>query len=218
LNLDRPYGVDDAEPSAGKRKAPRGARGCLIEIATTLLLTIAIFWLVQTFVAQPFQVKQQSMQTTLQPEEYVLVDKLTPRFSPFARGDIVVFDPVRREGSCDSGPSRVRESDGTPYIKRVIGEPGDIVALREERVAVNGQPLVEPYVDGASTDPIDEQSEWVVPADRLFVLGDNRQNSIDSRSETVGLVCVRDIVGRAWVRYWPITELTMFGRPTYATE
>ncbi len=209
---------EDPETSRPPRKPAKNARGCLIEIATTLALTIGIFWVIQAFVAQPFQVKQQSMQATLRPEEYVLVDKLTPRFSPYERGDIVVFDPVRRVGSCEAAPEQVMETDGTPYIKRVIGEPGDTVQLLDGAVVVNGERLLEPYVDRASTDALSEETDWLVPADRLFVLGDNRENSVDSRSESVGLVCARDVIGRAFVRYWPITELTTFGRPTYETN
>ena len=85
-----------------------------IEIIETLVLTLVIFVVVQTFVAQPYQVQQHSMERTLEPEEYVLVDKLTPRFDGYHRGDIVVFHP----------PAGVGEDD-TPFIKRVIGVAGD---------------------------------------------------------------------------------------------
>jgi signal peptidase I len=189
--------------------------GCLIEIAETLILTIVIFWLIQTFVAQPFRVEQESMRTTLEPDQYVLVDKLTPRFDSYSRGDIVVFSPVQRDGSCSDpiGPDAI--IDPTPYIKRVIGEPGDRVELREGEVLVNGVLVDEPYIRGVETHPLSEFEEWQVPEGRLFVMGDNRNNSTDSRSESIGMVCTNDVVGRAWMRYWPITTFGILQTPTY---
>ena len=74
------------------------ALGCLLEIVETLVLTLVIFWVIQTFVAQPYRVQQQSMEHTLEPDQYVLVDKLTPRFDAYKRGDIVVFNPPAELG------------------------------------------------------------------------------------------------------------------------
>ncbi len=189
--------------------------GCLIEIAETLILTIVIFWLIQTFVAQPFRVEQESMRTTLEPDQYVLVDKLTPRFDSYSRGDIVVFSPVFRDGSCEAPVSPDDIIDPTPYIKRVIGEPGDLVELRDGEVFVNRAQLDEPYIRGVETHPLGDLETWSVPEGRLFVMGDNRNNSTDSRSESIGLVCANDVVGRAWMRYWPITTFGILPTPTY---
>src|SRR4051794_31787500 len=114
----------------------RPALGCLFEVVETLVLTVVIFLGIQTFVAQPYKVQQGSMETTLLPDQYVLVDKLTPRWSAYNRGDIVVFDP----------PANWTEATGVPFIKRVIGLPGDHVQLRDGAVYVNGTKLDEPYV------------------------------------------------------------------------
>lgn len=190
--------------------------GCLIEIAETLILTIVIFWLIQTFVAQPYKVQQQSMETTLEPDQYVLVDKITPHFDAYNRGDIVVFNPVSHEGDSCTLPVEVEAgSEVVPYIKRVIGEPGDVVELRNGQVVVNGVTLDEEYVHGADTEPLGSDSSWTVEAGRLFVMGDNRQNSVDSRSEQIGQICINDVVGRAWLRYWPINTLGILQTPTY---
>src|SRR5216110_3864508 len=93
----------------------RPALGCLFEVVETLVLTVVIFLGIQTFVAQPYKVQQGSMENTLLPDQYVLVDKLTPRWAPYERGDIVVLHP----------PSTYPDPDGTPFITRVIGLPGD---------------------------------------------------------------------------------------------
>ncbi len=188
--------------------------GCLIEIAETLLLTIVIFWVIQTFVAQPFRVEQESMRATLEPDQYVLVDKLTPHFDSYSRGDIVVFNPVLREGSCSS-PVTDDLGTVTPYIKRVIGEPGDLVELRDGDVFVNGVQIDEPYIRGVSTRQLSGETSWVVQAGRLFVMGDNRDNSTDSRSESIGEICVNDVVGRAWLRYWPLNTIGILQTPSY---
>jgi signal peptidase I len=210
---------DGAHAAQGERRytpepVSRKPLGCLIEIAETLILTIVIFWLIQSFVAQPYRVEQESMRTTLEPDQYVLVDKLSPHFDSYSRGDIVVFNPVLREDSC-TAPVTGGFSDVTPYIKRVIGEPGDTVELLDGDVQVNGVTIDEPYVRGVSTEPLSNEERWTVPADRLFLMGDNRQNSTDSRSDQIGMICVGDVIGRAWLRYWPLDTIGILQTPTY---
>ena len=178
------------------------ARGCLLEAAETLVLTLIIFLVIQNFVAQPYQVEQMSMENTLLPGQYVLVDKLTPRFDTYKRGDIVVFVP----------PGLSPQS--IPYIKRVIGLPKDVVDLRDGHVFINGQELTEPYVfPGQVTDAMGGQDHFVVPSDSLFVLGDHREQSSDSR--VFGPVPIANVIGRAWLRYWPIGTFQVLATPTY---
>ena len=117
------------------------------------------------------------MERTLEPGQYVLVDKLTPRWDSYSRGDVIVFNPP---------PAWT--PDPTPFIKRVIGLPGRHREVRDDGlVYVNGTPLDEPYTytNGAgvhepTTSP-DAARRWVVPAGELFVMGDHRQKSADSR-------------------------------------
>ena len=137
----------------------------------------------------------------------MLVDKLTPRFDPYKRGDVVVFDPPADW-----------VNEGTPYIKRVIGLPGETVEIRDDGlVQVDGVALAEPYVynderDGrsqAATAP----ATWTIPAGDYFLMGDHRSNSADSR--VFGPVAEDRIIGRAWLRYWPIDTFGMLPTPTY---
>ena len=181
--------------------------GCLLEIAETLILTVVIFLVIQTFVAQPYRVEQASMQNTLQEGEYVLIDKLTPRFDDYSRGDIVVFRPQEGEG----------ENGDTPFIKRVIGVPGDTVEIHDGAVFVNGIELDETAYtyEGEPTLPSGDLDRWEVAEGMLFVLGDHRNNSTDSRSPTIGPIPGSSVIGRAWLRYWPITALGILETPRY---
>jgi signal peptidase I len=187
----------------------RPALGCLLEIVETLVLTLIIFFVIQTFVAQPYRVQQVSMERTLEPDQYVLVDKLTPRFDAYKRGDIVVFNP----------PANWVQAQGQPYIKRVIGIGGDTVELKDGKVLVNGTALIEKaYVyqeDGASqpTDALIGVGKWVVPTGQLFLMGDHRSNSADSRE--FGPVDITAVIGRAWLRYWPINTFQVLPTPDH---
>ena len=187
----------------------RPALGCLLEIVETLVLTLLIFWVIQSFVAQPYRVEQQSMETTLEPDQYVLVDKLTPRWDTYKRGDIVVFTPP---------PDWQSGSAVTPYIKRVIGIGGDNIEIHDGKVFVNDIALVEPYVfqeDGKpqQTEDVLQTAHWAVPEGELFLMGDHRGSSADSRE--FGTVAVDKVIGRAWLRYWPLNTLEILPTPTH---
>jgi signal peptidase I len=187
----------------------RPALGCLLEIVETLVLTLIIFFVIQTFVAQPYRVQQVSMERTLEPDQYVLVDKLTPRFDAYKRGDIVVFNP----------PQNWVQAQGQPYIKRVIGIGGDTVELKDGKVLINGTALLEQeyvYQDDGESQPTDALigvGKWVVPTGQLFLMGDHRSNSADSRE--FGPVDISAVIGRAWLRYWPINTFTILPTPDH---
>ena len=181
----------------------------LLEIVETLVLTVLIFFVVHTFVAQPFRVEQGSMVSTLLPDQYVLVDKLTPRWASYERGDIVVFQP----------PPSWRSGQDAPFIKRVIGLPGDRIDLQDGFVIVNGTQLDEPYLferrgEPEPTEPsIGGATSWLVPDGALFVMGDHRAASADSRE--FGPIDVSTVLGRALLRYWPLDTFGTLERPTY---
>jgi signal peptidase I len=169
------------------------ARRLVLTVVETLVSTVIVFFLLQTFVARTFGVEQTSMESTLEPGQEVIVDRLTPLFSPYKRGDIVVFAAPEQTGRQE------------PLIKRVIGVGGDRVDLRDGIVLVNGEAIDEPYTfEGQPTDAVGS-AEWVVPEGWLFVLGDHRAVSVDSR--IFGPVPISSVIGRAWLRLLPLNKL-----------
>jgi signal peptidase I len=182
----------------------------VLEIVETLLLTVVIFFGIQTFVAQPFRVEGPSMEGTFAEGDYVLVDRLSALWSPYGRGQVVVLRPP---------PSWTQRDE--PFIKRVIGLAGDTVEVRPDgRVAVNGVAIDEPYLfrdDTGALEPTEAsgQARWVVPAGELFVMGDHRQDSADSRA--FGAIPVSSVIGRGVLRYWPLSDFGIVETPSYET-
>ena len=114
-------------PAPSERAGSRRALGCAFEVVETLVLTLLIYLVIHNFVAQPFEVQQSSMVPTIVDGEYILIDKLTTRFDGYHYGDVVVFEPPNSSGLA---------TDGIPFIKRVIGMPGDTITLENGRVFV----------------------------------------------------------------------------------
>jgi signal peptidase I len=166
----------------------------LREIIETALLTAIIFLIVNTATGR-FRIEGISMEPNLHNGEYVLIDKVSYMLHPPERGDVIVF---MHPGMPD-------------YIKRVIGLPGDTVEVRGGQVVVNGVILDEPYLN----QPIHaDLAAHQVEANRYFVMGDNRNNSSDSRS--FGTVSMAEIIGRAWIVYWPPANWAAVPHYTYA--
>jgi signal peptidase I len=170
-----------------------------------VVLALGAALLVRVYVLQQFYISGPSMETTLYGDNRVLVNKLSYRLHDIHRGDVVVFD-------------RVTTNDGTvshdDLIKRVIALPGDTVEIKNCVVIVNSKPQVEPYLDKAVlglTDPVNRcrvvnlpvQS---VPAKKIFVMGDNRPESFDSRS--FGPISESLILGRAFAIVWPFNRIS----------
>ncbi len=163
-------------------------RKAALEFIKTLVIAFLLAHFIMVSVAQAFQVEQYSMEPNLLPHDRVLVNKFIYRFRSPVPGEIVVLHPP---------------SDGSRnYIKRVVAVAGQTVRIHEGRVSVNGQPLREPYLRVNTNGDYGPQ---VVPPQDVFVLGDNRGNSEDSRA--FGFVPVHNIVGEAVVIYWPPQRL-----------
>ena len=201
-------GASDAPETEEQPSTSSRLKDAIIEIATTIGLAVVLYLIITTFFVQTFRVEQHSMQNTLQPGQHLLIDKITPRFDDYSRGDIIVFHPKGR-------------TDETPYIKRVIGVGGDHIVIAEGSVWVNDTELDEDSYTYAApgqnepTRPTRGTSEWDVPEGQLFVLGDHRMQSTDSRDPSVGFVEVGDVVGRAWLRFFPLDQLGIVQVPSY---
>lgn len=209
------------QPAAKKRPS------MFREIVETLLLAVIIFVAVRAVVLN-FRVDGHSMEPSLDNNEMLLVNRNAyfafdedqwfgwipgvetdpdagPSY-PFGkpeRGDIIVLDPPA-SASADK-----------PYIKRVIGEPGDTVELRHGGVFINGKRIEEPYIDEDATPCHRGQTcgPLTVPGDSVFVLGDNRDNSEDSRY--FGIVPIENIIGKAWITYWPAEHIEFVPHEDY---
>jgi signal peptidase I len=174
------------EPPEDDSKEPGGLRRFLLDLLETILLAAVLFIGINAVSAR-IRVESISMQPTLYEGDFVIVNKLAYKLGTPSRGDIIIFhappDPT-----------------GEPYIKRVIGLPGDTVEVKAGKVYINGVPLREPYIKAAP----DYQEAYHVSAGSLFVLGDNRNNSSDSHSW--GPVPIQNVIGKAEVVYLPFNH------------
>lgn len=169
----------------------------LKEILSTslyILFVLCAVYLVIHFVGQRTQVQGSSMEPKLSNEDNLIVDKISYRFHDPERFDIVVF-PFRYE-------------ENIFYIKRVIGLPGETVRIDEKgNILINGEILEESYGKEVIQSPGRAYEEIVLADDEYFLMGDNRNNSTDSRDPSVGNVRRDEIVGRAWLRIWPLDQV-----------
>ena len=175
----------------------RRLRPAVLELARSLAIALAVLLLLGACAIVPYRVEQNSMATTLLPGDLVLVDKILPRLGGYLAGDMVIFE----------APGSWGASQRSPYVKRVIAVAGDRVDLADGRVVVNGVTLSEPYT-ASETLPIGETEYWLVADGELFVMGDNRGDSIDSR--VFGPIEITDVIGRVSLRYAPPSRFSIF--------
>lgn len=171
----------------------------LREILSTslyLLVVLALTFLVVTYVGQRTKVIGSSMEPMLSDGDNLIVDKITYRFGDPQRFDIIVF------------PFRYAEK--TYYIKRIIGLPGETVFIDETgTIYINGEVLKEHYGKEVITDPGRAYEPVTLGEDEYFVMGDNRNNSSDSRDPVVGNIHRDEFIGKAWMRIWPLSDMGM---------
>ena len=171
----------------------------LKEILSTslyLLVVLALTFLIVTYVGQRTKVIGSSMEPMLEDGDNLIVDKISYRFEEPRRFDIIVF-PFRYE-------------EKTYYIKRIIGLPGETVYIDESgAVYINGEVLKESYGKETIIDPGRAFESVILGEDEYFVMGDNRNNSSDSRDPVVGNIHRDEFIGKAWMRIWPLDKLGM---------
>jgi signal peptidase I len=184
-----PAEAPEPDEKAGRSKSVRVA----IEWAIIIAIAVVAAILIRSFFLQPFSIPSGSMEPTLNVGDRVLVNKLAYDFHPVHRGDVVVF----------AKPPNDAAAGIKDLIKRVIGLPGEYISGQNGEVYINGRPLAEPWLPkGVTTDPF---RVTLVPLGEYFMMGDNRGNSADSR--TIGPIPKHLIIGRAFIRVWPLGRL-----------
>jgi signal peptidase I len=226
---------DGLRPRNGRRPRKTGPARFVRDLLIIFLAALLISFLIKTFLVRSFYIPSASMENTLQINDRIIVNELVPKVTSIKRGDVVVFtDP----GGWLTSQEQVSSTSGNPVIdgaqwfltqvglgtqdsddhliKRVIGLPGDKVACCNDfgQMTVNGVPIDEPYTKLPVGVTRESQNDFsvTVPAGSLWVEGDNRYNSADSRLQTntpsKGFVPISDVVGRAFVITWPISRWT----------
>lgn len=182
------------------KQALQSFSGFFLELIETVVIGLSIFLVVYLFFMQPHQVNGQSMVPTFQSGDYVLTDKVSYRFGEPSRGDVVVFH-APPAAQCPTGT-------GCDFIKRIVGLPGETVAVKDGALYINGIPLEETYLpDSFVTDAgaYTRDREVTLGSNEYFAVGDNRSHSSDSRAW--GPVKASEIVGKAFFRYWPASQV-----------
>ncbi len=187
------YSGEHAEPSNSLGRYARS----VLSFVGMVVLVIAMSWVMRTFIFGAYEIPTGSMETTIMPGERVIAERISYAFGQPEKGDIVTFDDP--------------EIRGRTLIKRVIATGGQTVDLVDGAVLVDGQPLDEPYVHGEQSFPLvpayglDISYPYTVPEGHIWVMGDNRTKSSDSRY--FGAVSVENVTGKAVLTYWPLSSV-----------
>jgi len=175
-----------------------------LDIIQVVVFSVAIFLFIYLLILQPHKIKGNSMQPNFPDGEFLLTDKVTYRFREPERGDVIVFKPPG--------------SQGEEFIKRIIGLPGEKVSLSNGSIFINGLKLnevdyLDPSVLTLGISFLTEGNQITVSDESYFVAGDNRPHSSDSRA--FGPIEKSSITGRAWVVYWPVSEIGFIQEVNY---
>jgi len=186
---DEQIRTSEQQPAdSGRQSLTQSAKSWLRESLESIIPAVIIVLLINAFLAQATRVEGQSMEPSLHNNERLIIEKVSYRVRPPERGEIVVLQIEGRQSA--------------PLIKRIIGLPGETVAIHDGDVYIDGESLEEPYLNNVTYGSMPARQ---VPAEHVFLLGDNRSASNDSRF--FGMVPFDQIVGRAWLRYWPLDEM-----------
>jgi signal peptidase I len=192
LDLEK-FSENDEEPSINWAKK---IALLVFEVVKVVLISLAIILPVRLFLVQPFYVEGASMEPNFYQNEYLIIDEISYRFNEPKRGEVIIF--------------KSPQDDRSYFIKRVIGLPGEKIEVIDGHVFINGSKLEEKYIGNFSSE---DHQEITVKQDEYFVMGDNRINSMDSRQ--FGPIKDSSIIGRVWIRGWPINRFNTFNLPEY---
>jgi len=168
----------------------------IFEVVKVVLISLAIILPVRMFLIQPFYVEGASMEPSFYNREYLIVNEIVYRFNKPQRGEVIVF--------------KYPKNPSTYYIKRILALPGETIEIISGKVYVNNKILEEEYIKLFSTD---NTEEIILAESEYFVLGDNRNNSYDSRR--FGPLKEKYIIGKVWFRGWPLDRVSTFNLPEY---
>ena len=178
----------------------RSAIAFVLEFLLIFVIALVLIFPIRAFVAEYYYIPSGSMEETLQIDDRILSEKLSYYFDTPKQGQIVTFEGIKEEA-------------GQTLIKRVIAVGGQTVDLRNDSVYVDGEKLDEPYTDGKESVPLSNSNgityPYKVPQGEIWVMGDNRTNSLDSR--VFGSVPVENVTGHAFWRYWPLNSFGALG-------
>lgn len=181
----------------------KGATNLVMDFLETIVVALSIFVVVYLFLVQPHEVKGSSMEPNFHNNEYILTDKISYRFTEPKRGEVVIFKSPKNP-----------EVD---YIKRIIGLPSEQVKIQNGSVYINDKKLGEPYLEETTIlypgSFMQEGVEITIPSNEYFVFGDNRSHSSDSRE--FGPISRNLIIGRAFMRYWPLPKFGLLPAISY---
>lgn len=179
------------EPGFGTR-----FKDSLIELIQFVAIVASILMIIRVFIAEPHKVSGKSMVPNFQDGDYIITNKLATRFSTFQRGEVIIL-------------KNPQNPEKEVFIKRIIGLPGETLKLMDGKVYINNNILEEPYLPNnlktGGEGFLKEGDEVTIPVENYFVMGDNRNNSSDSRQ--FGYIPREDIIGQAFVRYWPVNKM-----------
>lgn len=191
------------------QEAARRVGAFFLDTIQTVVLALSIFVIAYLFLLQPHQVKGNSMSPYFQNNDFLLTDKISYRFNEPQRGEVIIFKAPKSE---------ICAEEECEYIKRIIGLPGEKVKLQEGIVYINNQRLGESYLTGElKTQPqgfLTDGRVITLGEEEYLVFGDNRPYSRDGRE--FGPIKRSSIVGKAWVRYWPLAKIGIIPEISYA--
>lgn len=200
---EKPKADSSAENLPLPVKLVKSVINFFFDFLETIVVALSIFVVIYLFILQPHEIKGSSMEPNFHNNEYILTDKISYRFKDPERGNIIVF--------------KAPKNPDIDYIKRIIGLPGDRVKVEKGDVYINDKKLPEPYLHDKSLlfpgSYMQEGINVTVAPGEYFVMGDNRPHSSDSRE--FGPIPKKSIIGKAFLRYWPIKEIGIISGVNY---